>query len=433
MTAVIIFWSFSLFVGTSAFAFALIQLQLSIGWSLAYATVAVVLARGIFSMARGGLILRERIGPGSDVLERTVETNRAVFWKLTLFVAVISMLYFAVMALAFRLAPVDAIAVLPSLLQRILTQLTYLFFLLGANFMLFFGPFYLHQHIGKTVLDPDNSNFRLDLEEVRGQKAAVNRMKRILQEKKERGVLLVGPRGTGSTVLAKAFASCLHMPIYIAKGSSFTGTLIGFDALSVYLMVRAARKRAEVWGGCVVFIDEIDSLGILGRDMLLVLMDSIDRPGFIVGTLSTIVNLMLDGLLIPRVIGDKCIKLRLRVPPPKNPNRNIVFLGATNERSLVGEALSRPGRFQRQIVFKGRDPLSPTVDAASNSVSGRRRGGAVLAIAVLAILILPATVAALPVTPLCSALINSATNVAIVTATLAAGRPPKRTGVPRRN
>jgi len=102
---VIIFWIFTLFVGSSAFAFALIYLQLGIGWSLAYALVAMLLCRGILSMARRWLIVRERITPETDTMTRTVETNRAIFWRRALFVGAIPATFFAVMYFVFNLLP----------------------------------------------------------------------------------------------------------------------------------------------------------------------------------------------------------------------------------------------------------------------------------------------------------------------------------------
>ena len=381
----IIFWIFTFFVGSSAFAFAFIFLQLGPGYSLLYAVAAMLLCRGLLSLVRRWLILSERMSPESDTLTRTVETNRAIFWRRALYIAALPILYFVGAYYLFGLQPADALDALPAAIVAGLTNLLYVLFLLGANFILFLGPFYLYTRIGKTMINPDDANFGVSIEDVRGQKAAVNEMKRILKliehgrlfvkagGKRERGVLMVGPPGTGKTMLAKAIASTLHVPIYIAAGGSFAGMFLGIDALSVFLMVRAARKKAKVWGGCIVFIDEIDALGQrrggmgggggmgmmggmfgggqLGLNMLLVLMDGIDNPGMIVRQLRGLVNLTLDGLFLPRVIAFNGTRIPLRIRPLKAPNYNMLFIGATNRPSVLDEALTRPGRFGRQIVF----------------------------------------------------------------------------------
>ena len=383
----IIFWIFTLFVGSSAFAVAYIYFQYDILWSLGYAVIAMLACRGILSMARRWLMVREHMVPEADVNVRTVETNRAIFWKRALYFAAVPALYFTAAYWLFSLTPEDAIVALPTFLQTALTQLIYLFFLLLANSVLFLGPFYILSRIGKTMISPDDARFGVEIEDVRGQKAAVTEMRRILRliehgrlyvkagGKRERGVLMVGPPGTGKTMLAKAIASSLHVPIYVANGGSFAMLFMGIDAISVYLMVRAARRKAKVWGGCIIFIDEIDALaqrrggmggmmgggmmggmmgggGMMGLNMLLVLMDGIDNPGYIARQLRGLVNITLDGLFIPRLVGFNGTRISLRIPALKAPAFNILFIGATNRPSVLDEAVTRPGRFGRQIVFR---------------------------------------------------------------------------------
>jgi hypothetical protein len=191
--------------------------------------------------------------------------------------------------------------------------------------------------------------------------------------KRERGVLMVGPPGTGKTMLAKGIASSMHVPIIITSGASFQGMFLGMDALNVFMTVRAAKKRAKRWSGCVVFIDEFDALGTrrsgmggggiggfggmfgggqLGLNTLLVLMDGVDNPGYFRQLGRRLVNITLDGLFLPRQVALNGTRMGLRIPILRAPRYNILFVGATNRPQVLDEAVTRPGRFGRQIIFR---------------------------------------------------------------------------------
>ena len=382
----IIFWILTLFVGASAFAFALIGLQLGIAWSLVYAVIVMLICRGILTLFKRWLILSERIAPENNPVERTLETNRALFWRRMFWVAIIVSSYFAGAALLFGLSPADAITALPSFLGVVIPQLFYVLALMIVNFMLFFGAFFIYGRMGRNYVDPGEANYDVKVDDVRGQKSAVEEMKRILTlmeqgrnyikagGKRERGVLMVGPPGTGKTMLAKGIASSMHVPIIITSGASFQGMFLGMDALNVFMTVRAAKKRAKRWSGCIVFIDEFDALGNrrsgmggaggaggmggmfgggqLGLNTLLVMMDGVDNPGYFKQMGRRFVNITLDGLFIPRKIGVNGSSLKLRVPILRAPRYNILFVGATNRPAVLDEAVTRPGRFGRQIIFR---------------------------------------------------------------------------------
>ena len=384
----IIFWIFTLFVGATTFAFTYIFLQLGLALSLVDAFIAMLLCRGILTMVRRSLILRERISAETDTFTRTVETNRAIFWRRALFLAALPILYFAGADLLFGLAPADALAALPQAIVAGLTNLLYVLFLLGANFMLFLGPFYIYTRIGKTMILPDDANFGVNMEDVRGQKGrgdgdaphpAPDRTRSPVRQSRRqaRARSADGRASRHRQDDARESDRVIASRAHLHRGRRFfrrhvpghrcaqrvphgaRGTQEGQDLGRLHRLHRRDRRpRPEAFrsggggGGAMGGMGGMFGGGQLGLNMLLVLMDGIDNPGMIVRQPRGLVNLTLDGLFLPRLIAFNGTRLNLRIPALKAPNYNILFIGATNRPSVLDEALTRPGRFGRQIVFR---------------------------------------------------------------------------------
>jgi len=353
--------------------------------------VAILLAlgtmlyvRGLFTVFRRAMINREIVRERPSRDRRIVDVGRAATWTRLLWLTAITALYLGYSVVILGLDAKSSLLSAPDLIFSLLRQLATVLALLLANFTLFFGPFLLYARIGMTPSDPGDASWRVKLSDVRGQKAAVEEMQKILRlieqgnkfvqsgGLRERGILMVGPPGTGKTMLAKAIASTLELPIIVSSGASFVGMFLGMDILKVLMMSRMAKKRAKKWGGCAIFIDEFDTLGsrragmggggmmggmfgggMMALNMLLVVMDGLDNPSFIRKAFRKTVNGLLDALfIVPQrlTIGKRVIPLRL--PPLKPPRYNIFFMGATNRPQVLDEAVTRPGRFGRQIIFK---------------------------------------------------------------------------------
>jgi len=135
--------------------------------------------------------------------------------------------------------------------------------------------------------------------------------------KAPRGAVLVGPSGTGKTLLARAVAGESGLPFFAVAGSDFVEEIAGRGPRRVRELFKAARKA-----GGVIFIDEIDSIG-QRRDELRGGGDSQERLNVVTALLDA-----LDGF---------------------TPRDNVIFLAATNRVDSMDPALLRPGRLDRQI------------------------------------------------------------------------------------
>lgn len=139
-----------------------------------------------------------------------------------------------------------------------------------------------------------------------------------------RGILMLGPPGCGKTYLAKAIATEAKMPFISMSGSEFVEMFVGVGAGRIRSLFKKAQRLAELEGGCIIFIDEIDAVGA---------QRATDR-GFGGQTeFNTTVNQLLvemDGL--------------------KEKESNVVVIGATNvPEYFLDKALLRPGRFDRKF------------------------------------------------------------------------------------
>src|SRR5262249_10401236 len=148
-----------------------------------------------------------------------------------------------------------------------------LFFLF--NFLIFMGPMLVMGISQIRGYQPGDAEWGVKLEHVRGQAEAKEEIRRIVSlwqsgarfeqagGKRERGLLFLGAPGTGKTMLAKGIATGFACPFVTIPGSGFAQTFIGLDSILVRYLARKAKRLARKWGGqCIVFIDEIDAVGM---------------------------------------------------------------------------------------------------------------------------------------------------------------------------
>jgi cell division protease FtsH len=162
-----------------------------------------------------------------------------------------------------------------------------------------------------------------------------------------RGLLLCGPPGTGKSYLAQVIANEAQVPFAYASAPSFQNMFFGVGNLKVMGLYKKARKLANVYGACIIFIDEIDAIGMSRQS---------GAGGGMMGMMGMgggtgLLNELLLQMDPPNIDGSKWAKflrsIGLRKKSAERPA--VLTIAATNLPDVLDQALLRPGRFDRKL------------------------------------------------------------------------------------
>ncbi|GED34758.1 AAA family ATPase [Brevibacillus centrosporus] len=160
-----------------------------------------------------------------------------------------------------------------------------------------------------------------------------------------RGLLLCGPPGTGKSYLAQVIANEAQVPFAYASAPSFQNMFFGVGNLKVMGLYRKARKRATEHGACIIFIDEIDAIGMKRQG------GGMGAGGMLGMGGAGLLNELLLQMDPPNIDSTKIAKLlrSLGLRRKKAERPPVMTIAATNLPDVLDSALLRPGRFDRQL------------------------------------------------------------------------------------
>src|SRR4051812_29508626 len=352
-------------------------------WALVGTFAGIVIFRGGVDVIAHKLIPSPALyGAESALKEQDVVSRRRVwYWqhkfKVWFWLGLILLLVLGGIAWANNESIVDAFGSIGDNIPAIATQAITLFFtffiLFVINFGILFGPLVGMGIQQIKTYEPGDADWGVKLDDVRGQLEAKQEITRVVSlwqsgeefekagGKRERGVLFLGAPGTGKTMLSKAIATSFNCPFVTIPGSGFAQTFIGMDAVIVRFLSRKAKKMANKWGGqCIVFIDEIDAVGMrrasLGSGYQPIESGTIHDSHFY-GPMGAMTS---TGDLIDETEAwrEKLFPIRAESPPSPSPPIVTKFANGINKAMMPGGMMGMGGGLalnQLLVVMDGID------------------------------------------------------------------------------
>jgi cell division protease FtsH len=318
-----------------------------------------------------------------DDLERDIDKKIDTFfhrwnWKLTRFVWRIIMVLF-IGWLVINLVPsifgfLTTSDLGPVIIQLLITA-GQLFFFIGFQFSLMY--FFMARTRIYWVLPGETG---VSFKDYKGNPEVMEAARRIVTllrgvkgfkdmgGEATRGVLLIGPPGTGKSYLAQAISTEAGVPFGYLSAPSLTSAWMGMGNIKVMNLYRKARKLAREYGACILFIDEIDAVGgarnasMAGQGAGGMMSPDVEQTGAR--------NVMIGGMGGMGMGSGILNELLLQMDPPpqetswwgkllrmiglrrkKTEMPSVLTMGATNVAETLDAALLRPGRFDRKIVI----------------------------------------------------------------------------------